>query len=154
MKTFFALYIYGIYKYYTHELFHILYTRHKNSFCQLFNNLVKLLLQFKKFVISPRLEHCYSCKLQKPLTNLPLTFCIQNEDVWGYTLHITKSFSYVLLRGIFFAIDRYSKSFLNLLNIPLEAYERKSVKLNRWILITKVFHIIYKTNNLDTKQQI
>ena len=81
MKTFFALYTYGIYKYYTHELFHILYTRHKNSFCQLFNNLVKLLLQFKKFVISPRLEHCYSCKLQKPLTNLPFTFCILNEDI-------------------------------------------------------------------------
>ena len=29
----------------------------------------------------PRLEHCYSCKLRKPLTNLPFTFCILNEDI-------------------------------------------------------------------------
>ena len=92
----------------------------------------------------PRLEHCYSCKLRKPLTNLPFTFCIPNEDI---CITLLKNFIICFYRQQNFAIDRYFKPFLNLqkevnVNSSFEALYLKGVKLDRWILFMKsLLHI-------------
>ena len=87
----------------------------------------------------PRLEHCYSCKLRKPLTNLPFTFCIPNEDI---CITLLTNFIICFYRQQNFAIDRYFKPFLNLqkevnVNSSFEALYLKGVKLDRWILFMK-----------------
>ena len=83
---FLHVYHYRIYKCYPHKLF-ISYTHAAKipsvnfsitlwNFCHSLRSLLYL----------PCLEHCYSGKLQSPLTNFPFIFCIQNEDMYNMLL--------------------------------------------------------------------
>ena len=81
MKTFLPIHIYGIWGIIYISFFisntHATRIPSVNFSITLWNFCYSL----RSLSYLPRLEHCYSCKLRKPLTNLPFTFCIPNEDV-------------------------------------------------------------------------
>lgn len=65
----------------------------------------------RSLIYLPCLKHCYSCKLQSPLTNLPFTFCILNEDMYITHLKIYPVFfikTHISHRYLIFYIVMYN----------------------------------------------